>query len=104
VILDHGGYDVRPAADGIEALAIVETGGVDAVVADLQMPRLDGFGLCERLRADPRFMTLPIVLVTSSAMPGDRTRGMNVGADAYMVKSEFDQAQLLELLRTLIGP
>jgi two-component system chemotaxis sensor kinase CheA len=104
MILDHAGYDVRPAVDGIEALAVVEAGGVAAVVADLQMPRLDGFGLCERLRADPRFVTLPIVLVTSSSSGEDRARGMTVGADAYMLKSEFDQTQLVELLRSLIGP
>ena len=103
VILDHAGYDVRTALDGIEALTIVEAGGVDAVVADLQMPQLNGFELCERLRADPRFTTLPIVLVTSSASPTDRARGMIVGADAYMVKAGFDQTQLVDLLRTLVG-
>jgi two-component system chemotaxis sensor kinase CheA len=103
-ILDHAGYDVRTALDGIDALAIVEAGGVDVVVADLQMPRLSGFELCEHLRADPRFTTLPIVLVSSSASPTDRARGMQLGADAFMVKAGFDRTQLVDLLRSLIGP
>ncbi len=71
------------------------------MVTDVHMPVLDGFALCERLRADPRFRTLPVVVVTSRNSPGDRERGEAVGVDAYIVKDDFDQETLLAALRRL---
>ncbi|HZQ77603.1 MAG TPA: response regulator [Acidimicrobiia bacterium] len=102
VILESAGYEVRAAADGAQALALVQAGGCDAVVSDVQMPVLDGFALCERLRADPRFRDLPVVLVTALGSRSDRERGVAVGADAYIVKGEFDQETLLATLRRLL--
>ncbi|HEV7866012.1 MAG TPA: response regulator, partial [Acidimicrobiia bacterium] len=102
VILESAGYRVRTAADGAQALALVQAGGCHAVVSDVQMPVLDGFALCERLRADPRFRDLPVVLVTGLGSRADRERGVVVGADAYIVKSDFDQETLLVTLRRLL--
>jgi len=102
VILESAGYEVRAAADGAQALALVQAGGCDAVVSDVQMPVLDGFALCERLRADPRFRDLPVVLVTALGSRCDRERGVAVGADAYIVNGEFDQETLLATLRRLL--
>jgi two-component system chemotaxis sensor kinase CheA len=102
VILESAGYEVRTAADGGQALALVQAGGCDAVVSDVQMPVLDGFALCERLRADARFRDLPVVLVTALGSRSDRERGVAVGADAYIVKGEFDQETLLATLRRLL--
>jgi len=102
VILEAAGYEVRTAADGAQALALVQAGGCDAVVTDVQMPVLDGFALCERLRADARFRHLPVVLVTALGSRSDRERGVAVGADAYIVKGEFDQEALLATLRRLL--
>ncbi|HMC80726.1 MAG TPA: response regulator [Acidimicrobiia bacterium] len=102
VILESAGYEVRTAADGAQALALVQAGGCDAVVSDVQMPVLDGFALCERLRADARFRDLPVVLVTALGSRDDRERGVAVGADAYIVKGEFDQETLLATLRRLL--
>jgi two-component system chemotaxis sensor kinase CheA len=102
VILESAGYEVRTAADGAHALALVQAGGCDAVVSDVQMPVLDGFALCERLRADARFRDLPVVLVTALGSRNDRERGVAVGADAYIVKGEFDQETLLATLRRLL--
>ena len=102
VILESAGYEVRTAADGAQALALVQAGGCDAVVSDVQMPVLDGFALCERLRADARFRDLPVVLVTAMGSRSDRERGVAVGADAYIVKGEFDQETLLATLRRLL--
>jgi two-component system chemotaxis sensor kinase CheA len=102
VILESAGYEVRTAADGGQALALVQAGGCDAVVSDVQMPVLDGFGLCERLRADARYRDLPVVLVTALGSRSDRERGVAAGADAYIVKGEFDQETLLATLRRLL--
>ena len=102
VILESAGYEVRTAGDGAQALALVQAGGCDAVVSDVQMPVLDGFALCERLRADARFRDLPVVLVTALGSRDDRERGVAVGADAYIVKGEFDQETLLATLRRLL--
>ena len=66
------------------------------------MPRLDGFSLTERVRADDRLRDLPVVLVTSLDSEDDRRRGVEVGADAYIVKGAFDQDRLLETIRRLI--
>ena len=101
VILEAAGYEVRTAADGAQALAMVQAGGCHAVVTDVQMPVLDGFALCERLRADTRFRHLPVVIVTSRGSPTEREQGEAVGADAYIVKGEFDQETLLATLRRL---
>ncbi|MDQ1503788.1 MAG: two-component system, chemotaxis family, sensor kinase CheA [Actinomycetota bacterium] len=102
VILESAGYEVRTAADGGQALALVQAGGCDAVVSDVQMPVLDGFALCERLRADARYRDLPVVLVTARGSRSDQERGVAVGADAYIVKGEFDQENLLATLRRLL--
>ena len=102
VILEAAGYEVRTAADGAQALALVQAGGCHAVVTDVQMPVLDGFTLCERLRADTRFRDLPVVIVTARGSPAERERGEAAGADAYIVKGEFDQETLLATLRRLL--
>ena len=66
------------------------------------MPNLDGLSLCERIRSHPKYDELPIVLVTSLASDADRRRGLEVGANAYVAKGDFDQKALLETLRMLI--
>ena len=91
------------AADGAEAWGIVQTEHLDAVVSDVDMPNMDGFALCETIRADERFAELPIVLVTSKEKREDRLHGLEAGADAYMTKSTFDQGELLDTLERLIG-
>ncbi len=102
-ILEAAGYDVQLATDGQEALNAIATGGLpDLVVSDVVMPRLDGFGLTKRIREDPRLADLPVILVTSLDSPEDKARGIEVGADAYITKSSFDQNNLLETIEQLI--
>jgi two-component system chemotaxis sensor kinase CheA len=67
------------------------------------MPGMDGFTFVERVRADPALRDIPAVLVTSRAAPEDRRRGRDAGARGYIVKGEFDQAELLGMIRPLIG-
>ncbi|MGQ0603368.1 MAG: hybrid sensor histidine kinase/response regulator [Anaerolineales bacterium] len=101
-ILETAGYHVQVAADGMEAWSMVQGGGCDLLVSDVNMPRLDGFELTQKVRADNRFKTLPVILVTSLDSREDREHGVRVGADAYIVKGAFDQDVLLSAIRQLI--
>jgi len=102
-ILETAGYRVEVASDGEEAWALVQRRGFDLVVSDVDMPRLDGCGLTERMKKDERYRETPIVLVTSLDSEEDKLRGMQSGADAYITKSEFDQGHLLGTIERLIG-
>jgi two-component system chemotaxis sensor kinase CheA len=102
-ILDNAGFDVLVAADGQEAWELIQAERLDAIVADIAMPRMDGFALTEKVRGDERFVEMPVVLVTSLESPQDKIRGLEAGADAYITKSTFDQMELLETIKRLIG-
>jgi two-component system chemotaxis sensor kinase CheA len=102
-ILEAAGYIVQLATDGKEALSAIATSGVpDLIVSDVVMPRLDGFGLTQRIREDPHTANVPVILVTSLDSAEDKARGIEVGADAYITKSSFDQNNLLETIEQLI--
>jgi two-component system chemotaxis sensor kinase CheA len=100
-ILESNGYDVITAVDGIDALTTLRTGQFDLVVSDVEMPRMDGFDLTAKIRQEPKLRELPVVLVTALDSREDKERGIDVGADAYIVKSSFDQSNLLEVIRRL---
>ncbi|WP_242343555.1 hybrid sensor histidine kinase/response regulator, partial [Anaeromyxobacter terrae] len=101
-LLEMAGYAVIPAADGEEALQILRESGADLVVSDVQMPRLDGFALTRKVKADPRLRRTPVVLVTSLEAAEDRAAGLAAGADGYLVKREVERGQLLDLVRQLL--
>jgi two-component system chemotaxis sensor kinase CheA len=101
-ILESAGYAVRTAVDGIDAYTTLKTEPFDLVVSDVEMPRMDGFDLTARIRADKNLSELPIVLVTALEQREHRERGIEVGANAYIVKSSFDQSNLLEVVRRLM--
>jgi len=101
-VLESAGYDVSTAADGVEALTALRAGSFDLLVSDVEMPRMDGFDLTARVRADPRLAELPVVLVTALESRADKERGVDAGANAYVVKSGFDPARLLDIVRTLV--
>lgn len=100
-ILESAGYTVSIAVDGLEALTMLRSEKFDLVVSDVDMPRMDGFQLTESLRSKKEFADLPVVLVTALGSPEDRERGIDVGANAYIVKSSFDQSDLLETIHRL---
>src|SRR5688572_26891866 len=102
-ILLAAGYESEIASDGVEALELLHGKEWDLVVADVDMPRMSGFELTERIRADEQFRDIPVIIVTSRDTVDDRRRGFEVGADAYVLKREFDQSQLLDTVRRLIG-
>ncbi|HEY7389109.1 MAG TPA: response regulator [Bryobacteraceae bacterium] len=85
-VLANSGYEVIEAADGIEALERAGQNNPHLILLDLQMPKLDGFGVIRALRADARFQATPIVAITASAMHGDRERAMAQGFTSYLTK------------------
>jgi len=96
--LRNEGYDVRAAADGVEALAVAEQFVPDLVVLDLGLPRLDGIEVCRRLRAES---DVPILILTARTETEDRVEGLDSGADDYLPKP-FETAELLARARALL--
>ncbi len=101
-ILESAGYQVKTAVDGVDAFTALKTEEFDLVVSDVDMPRMSGFDLTAKIRADKKLSELPVVLVTALQSREDQERGVDVGANAYIVKSSFDQSNLLEVIRRLI--
>jgi two-component system chemotaxis sensor kinase CheA len=100
-ILESAGYEVKTAVDGIDAFTALRAEHFDVLVSDVEMPRMNGFDLTLRIRADRALAELPVVLVTALESREDREHGIDVGATAYLVKSSLDQSNLLETLRRL---
>jgi two-component system chemotaxis sensor kinase CheA len=101
-ILEANGYHVRVAVDGVEALTQLRTEMADLVITDIQMPRLDGFGLVQAMKSDPSLARIPVIVVTSLDRREDQARGLELGAEAYIVKRKFDQGELLEAIRQIL--
>jgi two-component system, chemotaxis family, sensor kinase CheA len=101
-ILESAGYSVKSAADGAEAFGLLQAQRFDLLVSDVDMPKLNGFDLTAKLRRDRTLSELPVVLVTGLDSAADKERGLEVGANAYIVKSSFDQSNLMDAVRRLI--
>jgi two-component system chemotaxis sensor kinase CheA len=102
-ILEAAGYRVVTARDGREAWSqLADDAEVQLVVTDVQMPEMDGIELLQKIRADPRRSAIPVVVLTSLAADGEKQRGADAGADAYIVKDEFDQRALLDTVERLL--
>ncbi|MFH0730176.1 MAG: hybrid sensor histidine kinase/response regulator [Pseudomonadota bacterium] len=102
-ILEAYGYVVVTAGDGEEAIEKTRHEHYDLIVTDVEMPKMDGFTLTETLRNDKQYGNVPIIIVTSREKEEDKKRGIRVGANAYIVKGAFDQSNLLDTVRGLIG-
>ena len=102
-IFENAGYRVRVAVNGEEALADISHERPDLVLTDVQMPRMDGFELTEAIRKQPSLASLPVIILTSRGSDEDRRRGLECGADGYIVKSGFDQSALLSAVERLLG-
>ncbi|MDP2337066.1 MAG: response regulator [Bacteroidota bacterium] len=101
-IVESAGYLVETAVDGIDAFTKALIGEFDLIVSDIDMPRMNGFELTAKIRKDKKLTELPVVLVTALETREDREHGIDVGANAYIVKSSFDQSDLLEVIRKLL--
>lgn len=102
-VLQSAGFTVTVAVDGADALDKLQPRLYDLVVSDVEMPRLDGFQLTRNIRADQALRDLPVILITSLSSEAHRRKGLEAGAQAYIVKSQFDQESLLEVIRQLLG-
>jgi CheY-like chemotaxis protein/chemotaxis signal transduction protein len=102
-ILESYGYRVSVAQDGLEAIGKASEFKYDLIITDIEMPNLDGFSLTERLRNNADYKNTPIVIMTSREREEDKRRGIKAGADAYIIKGSFDQTNLLETVRNLVG-
>ena len=101
-IFESAGYNVKTAVDGVDALTALRTETFDLVVSDIEMPRMNGFDFVSKIRSDKKTADLPVILVTALESREDRERGIDVGANAYIVKRSFDQSNLLEVINKLI--
>ena len=101
-VLEAAGYRVKTSVDGLDAWANLTAEPFDLLVSDIEMPGMGGFDLTARIRGDRALSGLPVILITSLGSPADRERGVDVGANAYIVKDSFDQSNLLKIVGHLI--
>jgi two-component system chemotaxis sensor kinase CheA len=102
-ILHSAGYDVATAVDGVDALDKLQARPYDLVVSDVEMPRMNGFELTASIRRELGLKDLPVIIVTSLASDDHKRQGLEAGAQAYIVKSQFNQDNLLEAIEQLLG-
>jgi two-component system sensor histidine kinase and response regulator WspE len=102
-LLQHRGYDVSVAVDGMEGWNMLRAGRFDLVVTDVDMPRMDGIELVSRIRADAGLRGTPVMVVSYKDREEDRRRGLDAGADYYLAKSSFHDDALLDAVADLIG-
>ncbi|MBI5870557.1 MAG: hybrid sensor histidine kinase/response regulator [Actinobacteria bacterium] len=102
-ILEAAGYLVQTAVDGEDALEYLLKQPADCVVTDIEMPRMNGFDLTSAIRKNRDFKDTPVIMVTSCSSDDDRKRGLDVGANAYVIKGSFDQQNLLNTIGRLVA-
>lgn len=103
VILEGAGYHVITAVDGQDGAAKLNQAPVDLVLSDVEMPGMDGFTLTRQIRKTRGWENVPVVIMTSRGDEADKRAGLDAGANAYLLKSEFDQADLVDTVRRLVG-
>ena len=103
VILESAGYEVITAVDGLDGIARLRSEPADLVLSDVEMPGMDGFTLTRTIRRTRGWEQVPVVIMTSRGDEGDRRAGLEAGASAYLLKSDFDQTELVDTVRRLIG-
>jgi two-component system chemotaxis sensor kinase CheA len=101
-ILENAGCDVRVAFDGVQAWETLSEHDFDLVISDVEMPRMNGLALTKRIKSTPTTRHIPVILLTSLSKPEQRAAGLEAGADAYLVKSRFDQEELLRAIQSVV--
>ena len=103
-IFESLGFVVETAIDGMDALEKLESSTYDMIVTDLEMPRLDGFGLVRQIRNQPQYEDLPMMVISTRESPEDRLRALEAGADSYLVKQHLDADSIVATVKALVGP
>lgn len=101
-ILESHNYNVTTAVDGKHAWEILQNEKFSLIITDLSMPNMDGFELTEHIKTHSETKSIPVIIVSSLNNESDKTRGVSVGADAYIVKNEFESGELIEIIEQLI--
>lgn len=101
-ILEMAGYKVKTTIDGMDAFAELKESNYDLLISDVEMPRMDGFQLTSKVRAEKKLSHLPVILITSLNEKAHKEKGVDVGANAYIVKSDFNQSNLLDIIPRLL--
>lgn len=101
-LLKRAGYDVRAAANGEEALALVESYAPDLVLIDIMMPGKSGYEVCQRMRERPQWRHIKIVMVTAKGREAEVSKGMSLGADLYVTKP-FSTQELIAAIDRLLA-
>ncbi|MFH1771192.1 MAG: hybrid sensor histidine kinase/response regulator [Candidatus Omnitrophota bacterium] len=101
-MLEGQGYSVDTAVDGLDGLDKIAQTKYDLIVADIKMPRMDGFELCRTLKSNDEYRNIPVIIVTSLDKEEDKRCGIEAGAAAYIVKTAFDQTNLFDVVERLI--
>jgi CheY-like chemotaxis protein len=102
-ILEAAGYEVITAIDGSEGAAYLREKPTDLVLSDVEMPGMDGYQLTRTIRRTRGWEHVPVIIMTSRVAEEDQRAGMEAGASAYLLKTQFDQDQLVQTVRRLIG-
>ena len=103
VILEGAGYEVETAVDGLDGASRLRDDPADLVLSDIEMPGLDGFELTRAIRRTKGWENVPVIIMTSRGEDHARQAGLDAGCSAYLLKNEFDQEQLVETVRRLVG-
>ena len=85
-LLQNGGFDVVAAETGPKGLSILPESDAEIILLDIQLPGMDGYELAREIKRDPRYAQVPVVAISSFAMPGDRAKAANAGFDGYIEK------------------
>lgn len=101
-ILETAGFDVTVAIDGVEGWLRLNEGDYDVVISDVEMPNMNGLDLTRQIRSSSHTRDIPIILLTSLARPEQQQAGLQAGADAYLIKSQFDQGELLRMIWAVV--
>jgi len=103
LLMQREGFEVRSANDGVEALGAIEEGAPDLILLDLMMPRMDGFELCQKIRSNPVWKSMIIVILTAKGRDIEREKGMALGADYYVTKP-FSTREVVQLIKSALEP
>ena len=100
-VLSQNGYEPVPAADGVEALDILDKKHIDLILLDIMMPRMDGYEFTEIIRGNQMLRDIPILMVTARETPADKRKGFLIGTDDYMVKPVDEDEMVLRIAALL---
>ena len=101
-LMQQAGFVVRLAADGVAALALIAERPPDLVLLDIMLPRLDGWEVCRRIRANPAWQPMKVLLLTAKGRDVDVEKGLALGADGYVTKP-FSTRELVQMVQGMLA-